>query len=109
MPKGRPGDSDPAFARFVWRSLTCTSRLVGQELGRSRQKQNSSVTQLARTVFVRAQELHPAAGQPDVVGGSAVGVVAWMSARRSAWSFAWLSVQCVRRRRRSARGTSPVT
>lgn len=97
MQGGMRGDRTKAL-RYT---LLCPSSLVDLEIGRPGPDRASTVTQFART--------GPAAPQSDPGGDSAEGVVAWMSARKSAWSFAWLSVQCVRRRRRSSRGTSPVT
>lgn len=86
------------------------SSLVDRELGHLRPDQASSVTQFARTgLGFGGWERRAAARQSDAVGVATVGMVAWMRERRSAWNFEWLSVQCVRRRRRSSRGTSPVT
>ena len=89
--------------------LGSPSSLVNLELGRVRQEQGTYVAQLAHADLTFDHLTHGAARQPNADGDSAVGVVAWISALRSACSFAWLSVQWVRRRRRSSRGTSPVT
>ncbi len=86
-----------------------TSGLVGKELGRLRQGVGDVRSPTRAEGFAFDHLTATAARQSSVVRDSAEGVVAWMSARRSAWSVAWLSVQRVRRRRRSPRGGSPVT
>lgn len=117
MPSFRPDSSGLCSRVVVLEDRQCSSTpsfLVGTGLRSAALGACISppgVTQLSVVICV-TRALTRRCGravQSDGVGGSAVGVVARMSARRSAWSSAWLRDHRVRRRRRSPRAGSPVT